>query len=88
MGASVDTLKTQEKFSAKHGLRFPLIGDEERTISADYRVLKSPTGRTERDTVVVSRDGTVVLAYERVKASGHAAKVLADVREAMAEGRL
>ncbi|NLG66415.1 MAG: redoxin domain-containing protein, partial [Actinobacteria bacterium] len=36
VGASVDTLKTQEKFSAKHGLRFPLIGDEERTISADY----------------------------------------------------
>lgn len=88
VGASVDSLKTQQGFAAKHDLRFPLIGDKERIVSAAYGVLKSPTGSTERDTVVISREGVVVLAYERAKAAGRAAQVLADVKAAMAAGRL
>lgn len=87
VGASVDSLRTQQKFAAKHDLRFPLIADEDRRISAAYGVLRSPEGRTDRDTVVISRDGTVVLTYERAKASGHAAQVLTDIKEALASGK-
>jgi len=88
VGASVDSLKTQQGFAAKHHLRFPLVGDKERVVGAQYGVLKSPTGSTERDTVVIARDGSVVLAYERAKAAGHAAQVLEDVKAARAAGRL
>ncbi|NLE73211.1 MAG: peroxiredoxin [Actinobacteria bacterium] len=88
IGMSVDSLKTQQNFAAKHDLRFPLIGDKERVVSARYLVLKSPTGSTERDTVVIGRDGIVVLAYQQVKAAGHAARVLQDVKAARAAGRL
>jgi peroxiredoxin len=38
--------------------------------------------------VVAGRDGLVKLAYERVKAEGHAAKVLADVKAAREAGTL
>ncbi len=52
--------------------------------------MKNPdgTGSTQRDTVVVGRDGTVVLAYEKVKAAGHAAQVLEDVKAAREAGKL
>ncbi|NLT35094.1 MAG: peroxiredoxin [Gaiellales bacterium] len=84
VGISVDAAKTQAGFAAKHGFRFPMIGDKERKIGPLYGVMKNAdgTGSTQRDTVVVGRDGIVVLAYEKVKAAGHAARVLEDVNAA------
>lgn len=89
VGCSVDSVKVLEGFRDKYDLRFPLVSDHSRDIGEAYGVLKADRkGRTERDTVVIARDGTVVLAYRKVKAQGHAAKVLADVKASLAEGRL
>jgi peroxiredoxin len=38
--------------------------------------------------VVLGKDGTVLLAYQRVAAKGHAAQVLADVKKLRQEGLL
>jgi thioredoxin-dependent peroxiredoxin len=89
LAASVDTLKTLEGLGAKHGFTFPLISDTSREIGAAYGVLKESASRSaERDTVVIGTDGTVKLAYERVKAEGHAAQVLADVKAGREAGWL
>ncbi len=89
VGMSVDTVARLQKFRDKYGLLFPLASDYDRAIGAALKTLKGgPESTHERDTVVVAQDGTVVLAYKKVKASGHAAKVLADVKQARAEGRL
>jgi peroxiredoxin Q/BCP len=89
IGSSVDTLKTLQGFSDKHDLSFALVSDRSREIGEAYGVLKTDrNGSHERDTVVIGRDGTVALAYRKVKGQGHAADVLADVRAASAEKRL
>jgi len=89
LGASVDPLKTLEGFGSKHGIGFPLISDTSRELGEAFGVLKDNASRSaSRSTFVIGEDGTVVLAYENVSAAGHAAKVLADVRQAVAEGRL
>jgi len=85
----VDTLKTLEGFAAKYEFAFPMISDTSREIGAAYGVLKDNASRSaERDTVVIGTDGLVKLAYERVKAEGHAADVLAGVKAAREAGNL
>jgi peroxiredoxin Q/BCP len=89
VAASVDSLKTLEGFAAKHEFAFPLVSDASREIGAAYGVLKENVSRSaERDTVVIGRDGLVKLTYERVKAEGHAADVLAGVKAAREAGIL
>jgi peroxiredoxin Q/BCP len=70
-------------FSDKYAVRFPLVSDEERAIVTGYGVLKEgESRRAERSTVVIGQDARVVVSYQRVKAEGHAAAVLADLRAA------
>lgn len=89
VGASVDPLKTLEGFAAKYGFAFPMVSDVSRDIGEAYGVLKDNASRSaERDTVVIGSDGVVRRAYERVKAEGHAANVLADVKAARPAGSL
>ena len=89
VGASVDPLKILEGFAAKNGFAFPMVSDSSRDIGEAYRVLKDNASRSaERDTVVIGTDGVIKLAYERVKAEGHAANVLADVTAAREAGSL
>ena len=86
---SVDPLKTLEGFAAKNGFTFPMVSDGSRDIGEAYGVLKGNVSRSaERDTVVIGTDGVIKLAYERVKAEGHAADVLTDVKEAREAGSL
>ncbi len=86
---SVDSLAANERFGAKHGVAFPLISDPGREICRSYGVLKGDeTSSAKRTTVVIAADGTVVLAYENVKAAGHAEQVLNDCRRLRDDGRL
>lgn len=85
----MDPLKTLEAFAAKNGFAFPMMSDSSREVGEAYGVLKDNASRSaERDTVVIGTDGVVKLAYGRVKAEGHAADVLADVRAALQAGSL
>ncbi len=85
----MDPAARLERFKEKYDLKFDLVDDEDRSIGAAYGTLKSDTsGPHERDTVLIGTDGTILLAYQRVKAKGHAAKVLADVRRLREEGHI
>lgn len=89
VGTSVDPLERLQRFRAKHELGFLLVSDSDRAIGQAYGTLKSgPLGTHERDTVVIGTKGTVLLAYRKVKAAGHAATVLTDVRRLGEEGLL
>ena len=89
MGTSVDPVVRLQKFRDKYGIKFPFASDHDRAIGAAYGTLKGgPETSHERDTVVIGKDGTILLTYQKVSANGHAAKVLADVRQLKAEGRI
>ena len=70
-------------------MRSPLQATRTAGSGSAYGVLKDNVSRSaNRVTVVLDCGGTVVLAYPKVKAEGHAAKVLEDVTKARQEGRL
>jgi thioredoxin-dependent peroxiredoxin len=89
VGTSVDPVPRLQKFRDKYEIRFPFASDHDRAIGTAYGTLKGgPESTDERDTVVIGRDGTILLAYKAVTAKGHAARVLADVKKLRAEGRI
>jgi thioredoxin-dependent peroxiredoxin len=89
VGTSVDPVARLQKFRDKYEIKFPFASDHGRTIGSAYGTLKGgPESSDERDTVVIARDRTIVAAYKAVSAKGHAAKVLADVKQLRAEGRI
>jgi len=89
VGVSVDSLAANERFAAKHDLQFPLVSDPSREICRGFGVLKGDEkSSARRSTVVIGRDGMVLLSYDNVRATGHAAQVLADLRRERDEGRI
>jgi peroxiredoxin Q/BCP len=82
VGVSPDTPAAQAKFKSKYGLPFPLLADEEKAAAQAYGVWKEKNlyGRKsmgiERTTFIISPDGKIEKIYAKVKAQGHAAKVL------------
>jgi peroxiredoxin Q/BCP len=89
VGTSVDPVARLQKFRDKYDIGFPFASDHDRAIGMAYGTLKGGIESShERDTVVIGTDGIIKLAYRTVGAKGHAAKVLADVRELRAEGRI
>ncbi len=89
IGTSVDPVARLQKFRDKYDIEFPFASDHDRAIGTAYGTLKGgPESSHERDTVVIGKDGIILLAYKAVSAKGHAAKVLADVRQLRAEGRV
>jgi thioredoxin-dependent peroxiredoxin len=89
VGTSVDPVARLQKFRDKYDIKFPFASDHDRAIGTAYGTLKGgPETSHERDTVVIGRDGTILLAYKAVTAKGHAAQVLTDVKRLRAEGRI
>jgi thioredoxin-dependent peroxiredoxin len=89
VGTSVDPVARLQKFRDKYEIKFPFASDHDRAIGTAYGTLKGgPETSHERDTVVIGKDGTILLTYKKVSANGHAAKVLADVTQLRAEGRI
>jgi peroxiredoxin Q/BCP len=89
VGASVDPVSRLEKFRDKYTIKFPFVSDLDRAIGTAYGTLKGgPETTHARQTVVIGRNGAILLAYEKVTAGGHAAQVLEDVKRLRAEGRI
>ena len=89
VGTSVDTVARLKTFRDKYDIEFPFVSDHDRAIGAAYGTLKGDLSSShERDTVLVDREGTILLAYQRVGAKGHAATVLTDARRLREEGRI
>ncbi|MBZ5729204.1 MAG: thioredoxin-dependent thiol peroxidase [Acidobacteriia bacterium] len=83
VGVSPDKPEAQAKFKRKYDLPFPLLADEEKAAAQAYGVWKEKNlyGKKsmgiERTTFVIAPDGRIEKIYNKVKAKGHAAEVLA-----------
>jgi thioredoxin-dependent peroxiredoxin len=92
VGISPDSVKSHDKFRAKHGLAVTLLSDESKEVIASYGlwVEKSMYGRkymgVERTTVLLDASGRVARVWEKVKVSGHAEEVLEAAKQL--KGRL
>ena len=81
-GVSPDVMDKHHQFIEKHDLKITLLSDPENKASSAFFAYgeKSMYGRKYmgiiRSTFVVSREGIIEEAYYKVKASGHAKKVL------------
>lgn len=86
MGISRDKPETQKKWAEKYGLPFPLLSDPDTKVHGKYGAWgeKKMYGKTVegviRSTFVIGENGKVLKAYANVKAKGHAAKVLEDLK--------
>jgi peroxiredoxin Q/BCP len=82
-GVSPDPVKKIAAFDEKHGLRFPLLADEDHTVCEAYGVWvqKSMYGRqymgVERSTFVIGPDGVLTAVLRKVKPAQHDKLVLA-----------
>lgn len=85
IGVSKDSVKSHEKFAAKHGLAVTLGSDPEGAVIERYGswVEKSLYGRKymgiDRSTFLI-RDGGIVRIWRKVKVPNHAQQVLEAVR--------
>ena len=86
IGVSPDTVKSHDKFKAKHGLDIALIADEDKTMLEAYGVWteNSMYGRkymgVERTTFLIDGAGKIARVWNKVKVPGHAEEVLEAVK--------
>jgi peroxiredoxin Q/BCP len=85
IGISPDKPAAQAKFKQKFDLPFTLLADEEKAAAQAYGVWqeKNMYGKKvmgiKRTTFLIGPDGKIEKIYGNVKATGHAAQVLADL---------
>ncbi len=87
LGVSRDSLRSHESFKAKHAFPFELVSDPHEKLCRLFGVIKPKTlyGRKylgiERSTFVLDGDGVLRAEFRGVKVNGHAAEVLAAVKQ-------
>src|SRR5262249_44553941 len=87
LGTSPDKPEAQKKFANKFDIPFPLLADTEKKVAQAYDVWKEKNmyGKKvmgiERSTFVIGPDGKLKKIFRKVKVEGHAAEVLAAVKE-------
>lgn len=86
VGASKDSVKRQDNFTAKNDLGVPLLSDEEGTLVESYGVWveKMNYGRTymgiERSTFLIDEEGRIENIWRKVRVKGHAEAVLQSLK--------
>lgn len=86
LGVSKDSVKSHDKFVAKHELGIPLASDEDGTLCEDMGVWveKNMYGKKymgiERATFVINGEGEITHAWRKVKVPGHVDAVLEAVQ--------
>ena len=87
LGISTDTLESHRKFKEKMRFPFDLGSDEDHAIASRFAVWKQKNmyGRkmmgVERTTFLIDTEGVLRREWRKVRVAGHAAEVLAAVRE-------
>ncbi|MSR66374.1 MAG: thioredoxin-dependent thiol peroxidase [Pedosphaera sp.] len=85
LGISIDSVKSHDRFAAKHTLPFKLIADEDRKIAQAYGTWgrKKFMGReydgVHRVTFLIGPDGRIRKIWAKVKPAIHAQEVLAAI---------
>ena len=88
LGVSADGLKSHRRFVEKYKLNFPLLSDEEKTVSTAYGAWgeKTAWGKTtvgmKRMTFLIDEEGTIRKVWPKVRPDGHAEEVLKAVKTA------
>ncbi|HEX7459842.1 MAG TPA: thioredoxin-dependent thiol peroxidase [Acidimicrobiales bacterium] len=86
LGISADSAAKHQKFREKYGLKFPLLTDADHQVGDAYGAWGEKTmyGKKVigviRSTFLVAADGTIARPWYHVKADGHAAKVLEELK--------
>jgi len=87
LGISNDNMELHQHFREKHKLPFPLLSDEDASVSKMFGVYKQKNlyGKKymgiERTTFVIDRTGRIAQIYSKVKVDGHIKDVLEFVGE-------
>jgi len=87
LGISNDNMESHQHFREKHKLPFPLLVDEDASVSKMFGVYKQKNlyGKKymgiERTTFVIDRTGRIAQIYPKVKVDGHIKDVLEFVGE-------
>ena len=87
LAASPDAPRALKSFQQKYELPFRLLSDPDKKLAQAYGVVKEKTmyGRKvmgiERSTFVIGPDGRLQREFRAVKSAGHAAEVLAALKE-------
>jgi peroxiredoxin Q/BCP len=87
LGISTDPIDSHLKFRDKHKLPFPLLSDEDATVSKMYGVYKQKNlyGKKylgiERTTFIIDKTGRIAQIWPKVKVDGHIQDVLEFVAE-------
>jgi thioredoxin-dependent peroxiredoxin len=87
LGISNDNMESHNHFKEKHQLPFPLLTDEDASVSKMFGVYKQKNlyGKKymgiERTTFVIDRTGRIAQIYPKVKVDGHIKDVLEFVGE-------
>jgi thioredoxin-dependent peroxiredoxin len=87
VGCSGDSIEAQAKFKAKYDLNFPLLADTDFEVVEAYgaRRMKSFFGKSflgiVRATFWIGEDGKIRQVWPKVSVKGHAAEVLAAIKE-------
>lgn len=87
-GVSRDSVRSHERFAAKHGFPFALIADENEELCRAFDVIRpktmygKPVRGIERSTFLYDAEGRLVQEWRKVKPEGHAAEVLEAVERA------
>jgi thioredoxin-dependent peroxiredoxin len=82
IGASIDSVASHDKFTAKYKLPFPLVCDEEKDLVKKYGVWKEKSmyGRKymgiERTTFLIDEKGRIAHIFPKVKVDGHVDEIL------------
>ncbi len=82
LGVSPDSIKSHQKFKAKYDLPFSLLSDPDHQVAGLYGAWgeKKMYGKTFegliRSTFVIDENGVIAEAYRKVKAKGHAERVV------------
>ena len=83
LGVSMDNAASHHKFIKKYSLPFPLLCDEDGTVSKAYGAYKKKNmyGRTywgiERSTFIIDETGKLKAIFRKVKVDGHVDEVQA-----------
>lgn len=86
-GVSMDSMKRHENFKSKQAFSFELISDPDAVLCNQFRTyqLKKNFGKEYmgivRSTFLINPDGKIVSEWLKVKVKGHAAEVLAKLKE-------
>ena len=87
VGCSGDSVDSQTKFKTRYGINFPLLADTNFEVieAYDARRMKTFFGKSflgiVRMTFWIGPDGRIRKVWEKVTPKGHAAEVLAAIRE-------